>query len=188
MVRAISSTGLHGPVGIATDTNTLASWYGGSLRTQDSRASGSWTGVALTNLSIDSSTKNLVTTTSGDEARLISSTYTAATSALHTFGVVAHTRVEWDTWEQASYAWKSYEGAALTWGGYADSSSWGSRFELYYRTRLSSVSTWSAWSPLITQGATVAFQEIEVRVAVTPQDARETLVVEQLYLVMEVAP
>ncbi|MEO2122086.1 MAG: phage tail protein [bacterium] len=183
-VRAVGSTNLHGDVGIATEANTFPSWHSGTARDNDFRDGGSWTGCALSNMAINAD-GDLEIVSYGTQAKVQTSAYDMSSAGTYRFGIVAHARIERDTWDSAGYAWKSQDGGALTWDGYAERSQLSSNFEIQYRTRASDTGAWSDWRPMATQTAVVAFKGIQLIVQITPDDSEDKPLIEQLYVRLE---
>ena len=185
MVRAVGPNRIYANIGIATDTNTLTSnWFGGTARTNDFKASGAWTGCSFNNVTINAD-GNLQSSASGGPFKVQTGTYDVGSSDNYHVGVIAHARIEGDSFSSASYAWKSREGMSRTWGGYTDQSNLSSDFEFKYRTRASSSHAWSDWKPISTRTATVAFREIQLIILVTPNNYVDDVHIEQLYLSLE---
>ena len=184
MVRAVSVRGVHGSIGSSADTNTLGTWMGGTVRPNNFRDSGSWTGVSLTNLSINSD-GDLEQTTAGTLAKAQTGTYSLSANATYRIGLVVHVRMEDFSWQASGYAWNSREAAARTWSGYADSSLWDSVLAVQYRTRTSASGTWTGWRPFTTRTVSTDFKEIQMILTITPSNDNQSIKIQELYLMVE---
>jgi len=183
MVRGVTSAGNFGSVAIATETNTLAAWTGGTTQIKDFSAS-NWSGSTPSNMTL-TAVRTYEITTPGTQAKLQTGAFDTGTLATYRIGAIVHAQFEDYTWESFPSSWQSTTAVGNTWSGYADPSQWNTAVSIQFSTRTSSIASWSAWRPLTARKVATTFKEIQVIVIFNPSNTDQIITLTELLLVVE---